>query len=139
MRKLNKVMYKPERYFEKPVKDVAVAFFAGFSNSIWKWKYWRNESIFDNHIQIKTKKNYEKVVNFNLLKSFDICKSIFACLFNAHNIINLSRYEQVCLMRHRFERCFSRDTLNCCFCSFHHWYFRARLFIWSYAMLYNVV
>ena len=36
-----------------------------------------------------------------------IRKNIFACLFSAHNIISLSRHEQVCLMRLRFERYFS--------------------------------
>ena len=38
---------------------------------------------------------------------FDIRKNIFACLFSAHNTISLSRHEQVCLMRLRFERYFS--------------------------------
>ena len=36
---------------------------------------------------------------------FDIRKNIFACLFSVHNIISLSRHEQVCLMRY-----VSRDT-----------------------------
>ena len=36
-----------------------------------------------------------------------IRKNIFACLFSVHNTISLSRHEQVCLMRLRFERCFS--------------------------------
>ena len=31
------------------------------------------------------------------------CKNIFACLFSVHNTISLSRHEQVCLMRPRFE------------------------------------
>ena len=34
-------------------------------------------------------------------------KNIFACLFSVHNTISLSRHEQVCLMRLRFERYFS--------------------------------
>ena len=34
-------------------------------------------------------------------------KNIFACLFSVHNRIILSRHEQVCLMRLRFERYFS--------------------------------
>ena len=38
-------------------------------------------------------------------------KNIFACLFSVHNTISLSRHEQVCLMRLRFERYFSH----------HHW------------------
>ena len=36
-----------------------------------------------------------------------IRKNIFACLFSVHNTIILSRHEQVCLMRLRFERYFS--------------------------------
>ena len=36
-----------------------------------------------------------------------IRKNIFACLFSAHNAISLSCYEQVCLIRLRFERYFS--------------------------------
>ena len=35
------------------------------------------------------------------------CENIFACLFNDHNTISLSRQEQVCLIRLRFERYFS--------------------------------
>ena len=34
-------------------------------------------------------------------------ENIFACLFSVRNIINLSRHEQVCLIRLRFERYFS--------------------------------
>ena len=30
-------------------------------------------------------------------------KNIFACLFSVHNTISLSRHEQVCLMRLRFD------------------------------------
>ena len=37
----------------------------------------------------------------------NIRKNIFACLFSVHNTISLSRHEQVCLMRLRFERYFS--------------------------------
>ena len=33
-----------------------------------------------------------------------IRKNIFACLFSIHNTISLSRHEQVCLSRLRFER-----------------------------------
>ena len=36
-----------------------------------------------------------------------IRKNIFARLFSVHNTISLSRHEQVCLMRLRFERYFS--------------------------------
>ena len=42
-----------------------------------------------------------------ILNHFDLRKNIFACLFSAHNTISLSRLEQVCLIRLRFERCFS--------------------------------
>ena len=38
---------------------------------------------------------------------FLIRENIFACLFSVRNIINLSRHEQVCLIRLRFERYFS--------------------------------
>ena len=41
--------------------------------------------------------------------TFFIRKNIFACLFSVHNTISLSRHEQVCLMRLRFERYFSHD------------------------------
>ena len=37
----------------------------------------------------------------------DKCKNIFTCLFSVRNTISLSRHEQVCLMRLRFERYFS--------------------------------
>ena len=43
-------------------------------------------------------------------KSF-IRKNIFACLFSVHNTISLSRHEQVCLMRLRFERYFSHHRV----------------------------
>ena len=36
-----------------------------------------------------------------------MCKNVFACLFIAHNITSLSRHEQVCLKRLRFERYYS--------------------------------
>ena len=39
-----------------------------------------------------------------------IRKNISACLFNVHNTISLSRHEQVCLMRLRFERYFRLDS-----------------------------
>ena len=38
---------------------------------------------------------------------YNIRKNIFACLFSVHNTISLSRHEQVCIMRLRFERYFS--------------------------------
>ena len=34
-------------------------------------------------------------------------KNILACFLSVHNTISLSRYEQVCLIRLRFERYFS--------------------------------
>ena len=52
----------------------------------------------------------------------DIRKNIFARLFSIHNTISLSRHEQVCLSRLRFERYFSHhrtlnisDAVLCCF------------------------
>ena len=58
--------------------------------------------------------NYYKdipVGNITNSKSFkyktSIRKNIFACLFSVHNTISLSRHEQVCLMKLRFERYFS--------------------------------
>ena len=44
---------------------------------------------------------------FSKTNVFGIRKNIFACLFSVHNTISLSRHEQVCLMRLRFERYFS--------------------------------
>ena len=41
-----------------------------------------------------------------------IRKNIFACLFSVHNTISLSRHEQVCLMRLRFERYFSHHRAD---------------------------
>ena len=38
---------------------------------------------------------------------FDIREYIFVCLFSVLDIISLSRHEQVCLIRLRFERYFS--------------------------------
>ena len=43
----------------------------------------------------------------NFQSLYSIRKNIFACLFSVHNTISLSRHEQVCLMRLRFERYFS--------------------------------
>ena len=49
-----------------------------------------------------------KTVLWNIFKKrHNILKNIFACLFNVHNTISLSRHEQVCLMRLRFEGYFS--------------------------------
>ena len=39
-------------------------------------------------------------------------KNSFACLFSVRNTISLSRHEQVCLMRLRFERYFSHHRAN---------------------------
>ena len=43
-----------------------------------------------------------------------IRKNIFACLFSVHNTISLSRHEQVCLMRLRFDdgRSISRNVAS---------------------------
>ena len=38
-------------------------------------------------------------------------KNIFACLFSVHNTIGLSRHEQACLMRLRFERYLSHHRV----------------------------
>ena len=46
-------------------------------------------------------------LNHNLIR-----KNIFACLFSVHNTISLSRHEQVCLMRLRFERYFSHHRAD---------------------------
>ena len=43
---------------------------------------------------------------------FCIRKNIFNCLFSVHNNISLSRHEQVCLMRLRFERYFSHHRAD---------------------------
>ena len=40
----------------------------------------------------------KKQIKKNLIR-----KNIFACLFSVHNTMSLSRHEQVCLMRLRFE------------------------------------
>ena len=42
--------------------------------------------------------------NAHFLRIENTRKNIFACLFSVHNTISLSRHEQVCLMRLRFER-----------------------------------
>ena len=54
------------------------------------------------------------MVCIKFILSLFVRKNIFACLFSVHNTISLSRHEQVCLMRLRFERYFShhRASLN---------------------------
>ena len=47
------------------------------------------------------KNDFEKVF-FKLMSN--ACKNIFASLFSVHNTISLSRHNQLCLMRLRFER-----------------------------------
>ena len=32
------------------------------------------------------------------IKSFDICKNTFACLFSVHNKLSLPRHEKLCIM-----------------------------------------
>ena len=49
----------------------------------------------------KLKNDFEKVF-FKLISN--VYKNIFASLFSVHNIISLSRHNQLCLMRLRFER-----------------------------------
>ena len=46
------------------------------------------------------------------IEHVDVRKNIFACLFSVHNKISLSRHEQVCLMRLRFERYFSHQRAD---------------------------
>ena len=57
--------------------------------------------------EIKERKDLIKKLNKYLV----ILKNIFACLFSVHNTISLSRHEQVCLMRLRFERYFSHQRV----------------------------
>ena len=51
--------------------------------------------------------NSEVIITKNERTTKRTRKNIFACLFSVHNTISLSRHEQVCLMRLRFERYFS--------------------------------
>ena len=44
--------------------------------------------------------------NWGSGKKNGLRKNIFACLLSVHNTISLSRHEQVCLSRLRFERLF---------------------------------
>ena len=44
--------------------------------------------------------------NWGSGKKNDLRKNIFACLLSVHNTISLSRHEQVCLSRLRFETFF---------------------------------
>ena len=43
----------------------------------------------------------------SLKEEYTLRENIFACLFSVHNTISLSRHEQVCLIRLRFEKYFS--------------------------------
>ena len=49
---------------------------------------------------------------YDRISTVSIRKNIFACLFSVHNTINLSRHEQVCLIRLRFERYFSHHRVS---------------------------
>ena len=49
-------------------------------------------------------KNARKIYVALPLYTSDVCENICACLFSFHNTISLSRIEQVCLIRLRFER-----------------------------------
>ena len=51
--------------------------------------------------------NNSQKLNNEIRQIIYLRKNIFACLFSVHNTISLSRHEQVCLMRLRFERYFS--------------------------------
>ena len=50
---------------------------------------------------------YSEISQTSNISILDIRKNIFACLFSVLNAISLSRHEQVCLIRLRFERHFS--------------------------------
>ena len=58
------------------------------------------------------KKNYKFVSTLPNLPSvfkkqkFELRQNISACLFSVHSTIRLSRHEQICVMRLRFERYF---------------------------------
>ena len=65
-------------------------------------------SLLSNIEKIFEKLMYKRLYTFLNNNNFIyIRKNIFACLFSVHNTISLSRHEQVCLMRLRFERYFS--------------------------------
>ena len=78
-------------------------------------------NIFKKHIQINRANklsNYVENISRRIFKRFfgsmtclcvieKIRKIVFACLHSVHNTISLSRHEQVCLIRLRFERYFS--------------------------------
>ena len=51
-----------------------------------------------------TRKEQNKILDAKIESNVNIRKNIFACLFSVHNTMSLSRHEQVCLMRLRFER-----------------------------------
>ena len=63
-------------------------------------------------------------LNHNKKKYFRLRKNILACLFSVHKIVNLSRYEKVCLMRLSFERDFS-----------YHWPDHWEILSWNVASL----
>ena len=64
-------------------------------------------NLVNNDYQQDSRILYQNTNTFVPNKTFGIRKNIFACLFSVHNTISLSRHEQVCLMRLRFERYFS--------------------------------
>ena len=51
-------------------------------------------------------------VSFNIINSFALRKNICTCLFSVHNTVSLSRHEQVCLIKLRFERYFSHHQME---------------------------
>ena len=51
---------------------------------------------------LKRVKNYKPIITI-----FIVRKNIYPCLFSAQNTLSLSRHEQACLIRLRFERYFS--------------------------------
>ena len=48
----------------------------------------------------------------NLFDRVFLHKNVYACLISIHNTVSLSRHEQVCLSRLRFERYFSHHRAN---------------------------
>ena len=67
--------------------------------------------------------------HFIMKALFIVSENIFACLFSLHNTISLSRHEQVCLIRLRFESLKLTDKKKlrskfCCFCPGPHIFFK---------------
>ena len=63
-------------------------------------------------LHLSVKKGLTVFQNFLLSVTSFIRKNIFPCLFSVHNTASLSRHEQVCLIRLRFERHFSHHRAS---------------------------